>query len=262
MRFQVTPAFIDSMLWRICQRRLNPRQFKAIFGPSKFVAGIAFDMMQSEANLRQTSLQLPEYLMCLFWLKNYRREEVCASYFRVTEKTFRVKYKRALVLLSIIKVVDFENRHCRSNFGYVAKVSIDGTDCPIWEPWPFDPKWFSHKFKSAGLRYEVGLCINTGEIVSVFGGYLCGDWPDSGYRGDPRILHKTGDWTTYTARTRSNVRARHETVNSRIKAYAITSTKFRHDLIIHTQCFYSVINLVQIELRYESPLFQIEYEEE
>ena len=182
-----------------------------------------------------------------------------------------------------LKVGDFENRHCRNNFRYVAKVSIDGTDCPIWEPWPFDPKWFSHKFKSAGLRYEVGLCINTGEIVSVFGGYPCGDWPDlevardgilnlidddekvisdSGYRGDPRILHNTGDWTTYTARTRSNVRARHETVNSRIKAYAITSTKFRHDLIIHTQCFYSVINLVQIELRYESSLFQIEYEEE
>lgn len=40
------------------------------------------------------------------------------------------------------------------------------------------PKWFSHKFKGPGIRYEVGLCIKTGKIVWVNGAYPCGFWPD------------------------------------------------------------------------------------
>ena len=183
----------------------------------------------------------------------------------------------------MVRVIDFESRHVNGNFGYVCKVSIDGTDCQIWEPSPFSTKWYSHKFHGAGLRYEIGICIATGEIVWVMGGYPCGDWPDieiaragilnlidedekviadGGYRGDDRILHKTGEHNSYTARIRSVVRARHETINSRIKAYAIVSTKFRHNIGIHTQCFYSITNLVQLELKYESPAFQLEYVEE
>ena len=55
---------------------------------------------------------------------------------------------------------------------------MDGTDCRIQEPIPFDSKWFSHKFKAAALRYEVGVCIQTSEIVWVNGPYPCGHWPD------------------------------------------------------------------------------------
>jgi hypothetical protein len=43
--------------------------------------------------------------------------------------------------------------------GSVCKMTIDGTDCRIWDPMPFSPKWYSHKFKCPGLRYKVGLCI-------------------------------------------------------------------------------------------------------
>ena len=46
------------------------------------------------------------------------------------------------------------------------------------EPTNFDPKWYSHKFKGPGLRYEVGLCIRTGHIVWAYGGLPCGEWPD------------------------------------------------------------------------------------
>jgi hypothetical protein len=45
------------------------------------------------------------------------------------------------------------------------------------EPTEFDPKWFSHKFRGPGVRYEIGLCIATGNIVWAHGGYPCG-WPD------------------------------------------------------------------------------------
>ena len=57
-------------------------------------------------------------------------------------------------------------------------VSIDGVDFRIMEPSPFSPKWFSHKFRGPGIRYELAICIRTGDIVWTYGGFPCGEWPD------------------------------------------------------------------------------------
>jgi hypothetical protein len=64
-------------------------------------------------------------------------------------------------------------------------VTVDGTDCAIQEPpktddskLPFDKKWYSHKLNGAGVRYEVAVCIKTGDIVWVNGPYACGKYPD------------------------------------------------------------------------------------
>ena len=38
--------------------------------------------------------------------------------------------------------------------------------------------WYSHKFKWPELRYEVKICIVTGYIVLIIGGYPCGAYPD------------------------------------------------------------------------------------
>jgi hypothetical protein len=50
------------------------------------------------------------------------------------------------------------------------------------EPWPWDrhynPSVLSHKSQGAGYRYEMGVCIQTGDIVWVNGPFKCGDWPD------------------------------------------------------------------------------------
>ena len=51
-------------------------------------------------------------------------------------------------------------------------------DFLIHEPIPFDRKWYSHKFGKAGLRYEVGVSIQTGYIVWLNGPFKCGPWPD------------------------------------------------------------------------------------
>jgi hypothetical protein len=52
-------------------------------------------------------------------------------------------------------------------------ISIDGTDCPVFEPWPWDPKWSSHKFNGPGVKYEVGVSIRTGGIVWINGPFAC-----------------------------------------------------------------------------------------
>lgn len=62
--------------------------------------------------------------------------------------------------------------------GQTCFTSLDGVDFPILEPSPFNTGWYSHKFKGAGLRYEIGLNIRTGHIVWANGGYPCGIYSD------------------------------------------------------------------------------------
>jgi hypothetical protein len=57
-------------------------------------------------------------------------------------------------------------------------VSVDGTDFQIIEPSPFDEDNYSYKFNGPGLRYEVGVCILSGEIVWANGPYEPGKWND------------------------------------------------------------------------------------
>lgn len=119
-------------------------------------------------------------------------------------------------------------------------VLIDGTDCPVGEPRPLDPSFYSQKFKRAGVRYELAMCIATGNIVWANGSYKCGSYTDfaifrkklesrmesggkiladSGYL-DPPVLLQSGDLTSETSRLRGTIRARHESVNSRLKTSA------------------------------------------
>jgi hypothetical protein len=62
------------------------------------------------------------------------------------------------------------------------KVTVDGTNCQIQEPWPFkevnEKWWYSHEFKGPGLRYEVAICIQTGDMVWINGPFMCGNPPD------------------------------------------------------------------------------------
>jgi hypothetical protein len=47
--------------------------------------------------------------------------------------------------------------------------SVDGTDFEIFEPEPDDTKWFSHKFKGPGLRYEIVLSLEGCDILHANG---------------------------------------------------------------------------------------------
>lgn len=56
-------------------------------------------------------------------------------------------------------------------------MTVDGTDFPIYEPTPYSRKWYSHKFKGPGLRYEIAMSIQSGDIVWCNGPYPAG-WSD------------------------------------------------------------------------------------
>ena len=57
-------------------------------------------------------------------------------------------------------------------------VTVDGTDCLIFEPRPWDPIWHSERFNGPGVCCETGVCIQTGWIVWTNGPFAAGvlDW--------------------------------------------------------------------------------------
>ena len=54
---------------------------------------------------------------------------------------------------------------------FIFNISVDGTDCPIHEPCPFDKAWFSQKFKGPGVKYEIAIDVLTGDCVWISGPY-------------------------------------------------------------------------------------------
>jgi hypothetical protein len=59
-----------------------------------------------------------------------------------------------------------------------AFMTINGTDMPIWETYPFDPELYSYKLNGPGLQYEIAVCIQTGNIVWINGPYKPARWVD------------------------------------------------------------------------------------
>lgn len=163
----------------------------------------------------------------------------------------------------------------------MCKISVDGTDFKIYEPTPFDPKWYSHKFKGPGLRYEVGLNIQTGDLVWLNGPFPCGRYPDGviatregleecldagekyvcdgGYYG-PRAVKPNG-LNNADQHMKSVVRARHETVNRRFKQFGILEHVFRHRLQRHGVVVWAIANITQIGIEDGTPLFQVVYDD-
>jgi hypothetical protein len=181
--------------------------------------------------------------------------------------------------------VRWENRKNNDN-GSESKVTVDGVDFRIREPqYTVGTEgyriWYSHKFNAAGLRYEIGVCIQTGDIVWIAGPFPAGDYPDveifqlgmmnhldegetveadRGYGGDipvrtPDDFGGNIEWR----RMKGRARARHETINGAIKQYGIMNDVYRHSLHKHHLLLKAVCALVQSEIEEGNITFQIDY---
>ena len=160
-------------------------------------------------------------------------------------------------------------------------MTVDGTDFQIYEPTPFSKKWYSHKFAGAGLRYEVAVCIQTGDIVWFNGPFPCGSWPDlkifrsglkekllhgemveadRGYRGEPTKVRTPNDYVSQTdKKAKKRARARHETINRRLKQFGCLRQMFRHGVEKHKAVFAAVAVCTQLCFENGERPFQCAY---
>jgi hypothetical protein len=87
-------------------------------------------------------------------------------------------------------------------------------------------------------------------------------WQMGGYRDGgvnfvtPTGLHNIGQ------RMRSLCRARHETINGRIKIFKVTDTRFRHNLNKHRMCFHTVLIITQMHIMLYDTNFEVFYNED
>ena len=131
---------------------------------------------------------------------------------------------------------------------------------------------------SAGLRYEVGVSIDTGDILWVNGPYPCGRYPDvnifrkqmkagldeneriigdQGYTDDKCITSDTIE-SPIPIKIHPEPRARHETGNKRLKQFSVLSSKFRHPIEYHPIFFHAVSHITQLAFR-DEPLFEVKF---
>jgi hypothetical protein len=143
----------------------------------------------------------------------------------------------------------------------------------VYEPGGFDSRYYSHKFRSAGLRYEIGVHMNKSLIVWACGGVPCGVnsdltlarshvahlladdeklLADDGYRdGLCHFITPADDagMPDNFHRLHKRQMSRHETVNRRMKEFGVLSQIFRHKSDArHQLCFRAVLNIVQLKL--------------
>ena len=155
--------------------------------------------------------------------------------------------------------------------GTVVYATVDGTDFRIQEPRPFSKRWYSHKFKGPGLRYEVAVSIDKDGIIWTNGPFPAGQFPDikifrqalrcllepnekviadKGYIGEPNHVVIDRD------EMNSIYRARHETCNERFKQFNILKNVFCHNVGKHGIVFHSVVVLTQLSLQCGEELFE------
>ena len=201
-----------------------------------------------------------------------------SSYISTSPQSYVSQSTACLLTVQIV----WEDR-LLGDIGNDVLVTVDGTDFMIPQLTPFWTGWFSHKFKGPGLRYEVCLCILTGDIVLVHGPFPCGKYADitifrhalkhflgEGERAeaDSGYIHESPGFVVVPdalvgeehARMKSRIRSRQETVNKRFKQWGCLKQVFRHkeDLARqHSSCFRAVAVITQLAIDNGEPLFSV-----
>ena len=76
------------------------------------------------------------------------------------------------------------------------------------------------------------------------------------------LYHETPDKSrrdTPYERMKAKARARHETINGRIKVFGCLSNRWRHPLKKHGTAFRAVANIIQVQIEKEGTTFAVQY---
>ena len=177
--------------------------------------------------------------------------------------------------------------------------SVDCTDCRTWEKRAHhhlnqDRKLYSEKFNHAGLKYEIVLSIDKSKCMSVVGPHPASEHDMSLFRIETKdkliyfrrfgknamgigdSIYKAGSKAEQRdevgmmcipstldpeilQRWKSRVRARHESFNARIKAFAFLQYTYRGtDWDKHEKAFRAICTIVQYQMDNDSPLFIVD----
>ena len=257
------------------------RMFRATLGASFLTISELWNMLNPTTNISNRAR--PKHLLwTLVFLKVNKSEPVhlqltgCKS-----RDTFRQWVKRFAEAIADheSQVIVFENQFKNWDGKTQCLLCIDCTDVPILEPGDRSAVWWSHKFNGPGVRYEVGTCIQTGEIVWFRGPFPCnisdreifdcflskklipgeGVEADSGYAGREQIFLPGVAKNSMQRKQKSQVRGRHENMNGRLKVFGVMKKWNNHDPANHGLFAHCVAIIVQLSFTLGEKLYDVPY---
>lgn len=280
------------------------RDFREFFGCGLLIAHKLWKMMEGE--FLPAGATIFEFLYTLMFMKVYGKEgTMCSLAGGIHPQTFRkwtwdiidsianlesmvvsfYSFSGELLCTPLTMWFSFQivwNNRFKSDKGNDCLITNDGTDFRVAE---HGKRWYSFKFKKSGLRYEVGLCILTGEIVWICGPYECGKWndisifrnalmtelgpnerveADDGYIGEhPRHIKCPKGFANQeqTLFMQQRVRNRQETVNKRFKNWGILKQVYRHAIPKHGDVFRAIVVITQLSITNGEQLFECGYKD-
>ena len=285
------------------KHKKNLSRFRTNYCSHPRVYAHLFERLQTtdieEAQLDCSALGLEKtlnyFFAAIYLLARYPTEEQVESTFSISGRTFR-KYAWSIVgkisalFPEIVVWPDWWGNPNNPEGGETKFIlTVDGTHCRIDEPtlgsFAEQRKYYSHKFRSAGLDYEVALSIYESKCVWVAGPYPAGKHDitifrkklknkmvasgeangkeyrgigDRGYRGESSLLSVPSSQDSSEVRDfKGRAMSRQETFNSRLKHYDCLDVRFRHGIEKHALAFYACVVLVQLQMENGFPLFQV-----
>lgn len=262
---------------RTCPQE-NIKRFRAAYGCGPGACSAIFRDLQTTAipKARIDKANSFYFVVAINWLATYKKEKEMAGFFKCDDKTLREHirvYVDAIAALKGQKIVwDIDNNP------ETFLISVDGVHFRVNEP-RTQPSatWCSHKFKSAGVTYEIGIAVYHNKVVWINGPHkaavhdkeiyeskLRKKMPagkkaiaDRGYRGEEgrrtlciRNTHDSPAMKDFKRR----VRARHENFNARLRVFNILEHRFRHGVERHQTVFEAVCVICQYDMENGHPL--------
>lgn len=280
---------VDLARQAMAKESTNVNRFKTMYGSDPAVyAKIWIDLQSTaidEARIDGNKDSIVGFFIAINYLKRYRPEKEQAVTFKCSPTTIR-KWRKYFVpriaKLKKQKVVWPSAWEEPDATVPTLLFSVDGVHFRIEEPqherYSKNTSFYSHKFKTSALNYEIAIDLATSRIVHTRGPYraaihditvfreeLMNKIPDGhfcigdkGYIGElQKVMGPNSHDTPEVRQFKGRARARHESCNKRIKMFEIMDACFRHGIDEHEECFDAVVVICQYQFELGSPLFDV-----
>ena len=298
------------LLSRVDQKRLKHwnhphkiRKFRNQYGAHPAVIAQIWEDLQitdiSMAKIDHSMCSFSDFMIAINFLKIYPTEDQQAMNYGKSKNNIRkwrwffvykLHYLRPQVVFWPKEWVDDANETEDAGNGVTKKslrkllISVDGVHFhtreyqhPVYSK---NTKLYSHKFRTAGLSYEIGIDLNESRVVHVNGPFPAGHTDkvifkkglydkipkgccaigDKGYI-DQSVAEKLSTPNAHdneeTRKFKGRARARHESFNKMLKRWAIMTHRFVHENDKHVACFDAVLVLCQYQMNMGEPLFDL-----
>ena len=277
---------------QVVRRQKNLERFCCYFGSKPAVYSAIWTDLQTSANVTALVTQddinggktcVEHLLMAAHFLKCYPKDNQAEGIFKLSDTTIRKWVWLYIEKLQALKQEKIMWDACMMS-NVIFALSVDGVHCRIFEPnhgrYSKNPAYYSHKFKQAGLDYEVALSVHENKCIWTNGPFPAGKSDISvfraanglkakmvaesagklgianlGYRGEADLLTTPNSHDDAAVRQfKSRVLARHEKFNGQLKNFGCLSERFRHGILKHQMCFEAVTVICQYQLENGTPL--------